>query len=163
MYAGLQLPNAASLQRTDDASKKVEDAVAKTPGVEGVTSVVGFSLLNQVYATYNSFFFVTLKEWGERKAPDEQYEAIKTHLNRELAKITEGIAFSFPPPAIPGVGTSGGFTFLLEDRAGKDPEFLTKNLAQFLAAAKKRPELAGVYTTALTGFPRCMSTWIVPR
>jgi HAE1 family hydrophobic/amphiphilic exporter-1 len=154
VYAGLQLPNAASLQRTDDASKKVEDVVAKTLGVEGVTSVVGFSLLNQVYATYNSFYFVTLKEWGERKAPDEQYEAIKTHLNRELAKINEGIAFSFPPPAIPGVGTSGGFNFLLEDRAGKDPEFLNKNLAQFLAAAKKRPELAGVYTTALTGIPQ---------
>ena len=87
LYAGLQLPNAASLQRTDDASKKVEEIVAKTPGVEGVTSIVGFSLLSQVYATYNSFYFVTLKEWAERKTPDEQYEAIKKHLNRELAKI----------------------------------------------------------------------------
>ncbi len=154
VYAGLQLPNAASLQRTDDASKKVEDVVAKTPGVEGVTSIVGFSLVNQVYATYNSFYFVTLKEWAERKTPDEQYEAIKKHLNRELAKINEGTAFSFPPPAIPGVGTSGGFNFLLEDRNGKDPEVLNKNLALFLAAAKKRPELAGVYTTALTGIPQ---------
>jgi len=121
VYAGLQLPNAASLQRTDDASKKVEDVVAKTPGVQGVTSVVGFSLVNQVYATYNSFYFVTLKEWAERKTPNEQYEAIKKHLNRELGKINEGTAFSFPPPAIPGVGTSGGFNFLLEDRNGKDP------------------------------------------
>ena len=108
-----------------------------------MTSIVGFSLLNQVYATYNSFYFVTLKEWAERKAPDEQYEAIKKHLNRELAKINEGIAFSFPPPAIPGVGTSGGFNFLLEDRDGKDPEFLDKNLATIPGSREKAPRTGG--------------------
>ena len=82
--------------------------------------------------------------------------------NRSSAKWRKGIAFSFPPPAIPGVGASGGFSFLLEDRSGKDPEFLNKNLAQFLAAARKRPELAGVTTTALPSFLRSMSTWTGP-
>lgn len=154
VYAGLQLPNAASLQRNDDASKKIEDMIVKTPGVEGVTSVLGYSMLSGVQNTYSSFYFITLKEWAERKAPEEQYEAIKKHLNRELSKISQGIAFAFPPPAIPGVGTSGGFSFLLEDRAGKDPEFLNKNLAQFMAAARKRPELAGLSTTALPEIPQ---------
>ena len=71
-----------------------------------------------MYATYNAFFFVTFEEWGERTAPEEQYAAIKAHLNRELAKLPEAIAFAFPPPAIPGVGTSGGVTFMLQDRSG---------------------------------------------
>jgi HAE1 family hydrophobic/amphiphilic exporter-1 len=154
VYAGLQLPNAASLQRNDAVSSEIEDIVKKTPGVAGVTSVIGYSMLSGVQATYSSFYFITLKEWKERKAPEEQYEAIKAHLVPALGKVTEGIAFSFPPPAIPGVGASGGFSFLLEDRSGKDPEFLNKNLTQFLAAARKRPELAGVTTTALPVIPQ---------
>lgn len=128
--------------------------IGKTPGVEGVTSVVGYSMLSGVQATYSSFYFITLKEWKERKAREEQYEAIKTHLNKELGKIAEGLAFSFPPPAIPGVGTSGGVSFLLEDRSGKDPAFLNKNLAAFMAAARKRPELASITTTALPVIPQ---------
>jgi HAE1 family hydrophobic/amphiphilic exporter-1 len=154
VFAGLQLPNAASLQRNDDASRKIEEMIMKTPGVDAVTAVLGFSMLSGAYNTYSSFYWITLKEWGERKAPEEQYEAIKKHLNQELSKITDGIAFSFPPPAIPGVGTSGGFTFMLEDRVGKDPEFLAQNLAKFLAAARKRPELASVTTTALPIVPQ---------
>ena len=154
VYAGLQLPNAASLQRNDEASRKIEDIVAKTPGVQGVTSVIGYSMLSGVQNTYSSFYFITLKEWAERKAPEEQYEAIKAHLNKELGKVSEGVAFSFPPPAIPGVGTSGGVSFLLEDRSGQDPAFLNKNLIQFMAAARKRPELASVSTTALPVIPQ---------
>jgi HAE1 family hydrophobic/amphiphilic exporter-1 len=154
VFAGLQLPNAASLQRNDDASRKIEDMIMKTPGVHSVTAVLGFSMLSGAQNTYSSFYWITLKEWAERKAPEEQYEAIKKHLNQELSKITEGVAFSFPPPAIPGVGASGGFTFMLEDRAGKDPQFLTQNLEKFLAAARKRPELASIYTTALPTVPQ---------
>lgn len=154
VFAGLQLPDAASLQRTDDASRKIEDIILKTPGVHSVTAVVGFSMLSGVQNTYSSFFWITLKEWAERKAPEEQYEAIKKHLNRELAGIAEGVAFSFPPPAIPGVGTAGGFTFLLEDRSGKDMQFLAQNLAKFIGAARKRPELQAIYTTALPSVPQ---------
>jgi HAE1 family hydrophobic/amphiphilic exporter-1 len=154
VFAGLQLPNAASLQRSDDASRKIEEMILKTPGVHSVTAVLGFSMLSGVQNTYSSFYWITLKEWAERKAPEEQYEAIKQHLNQELSKVTEGVAFSFPPPAIPGVGTAGGFTFMLEDRAGKEPQFLSENLAKFLVALRKRPELATVYTTALPSVPQ---------
>ena len=163
VYAGVQLPNAASLQRNDDASRQIEKLVMQTPGVEGVTSVVGFSMLSGIQNTYNSFYFVTLKKWEERKAPEEQYEAIKRHLNQSLSKLNEGIAFAFPPPAIPGVGTSGGFSFLLEDRSGKDPEFLNKNLAEFMAAARQRPELTGLSTTALPSIPQVFVNVDRPR
>src|SRR5689334_5392902 len=124
VFAGLQLPNAASLQRNDAVSRKIEEMILKTPGVQAVTAVLGYSMLSGAQNTYSSFYWITLKEWAERKAPEEQYEAIKTHLNRELSQFTEGLGFSFPPPAIPGVGASGGFTFMLEDRAGRDPQFL---------------------------------------
>src|SRR5438132_8109748 len=135
MFLHLQLPSAASLQRTDEVARKIESALANTPGVEYTTSVVGFSLLSFVRTSYNAFFFVTLKPWDDRKVRAQQLQAIKQRINQELSAISEGIAFSFSPPAIPGVGTSGGFTFVLEDRAGKDVGFLASNLQTFMTAA----------------------------
>jgi hydrophobic/amphiphilic exporter-1 (mainly G- bacteria), HAE1 family len=154
LYINLQLPNAASLQRTDEVARKIEDALAKTPGVQYTTSVVGFSLLSFVRTSYNGFFFVTLKPWDERKSREEQLQEIKQRINRSLSQIPEGIAFSFSPPSIPGVGTAGGFTFALEDRAGNDVEFLASNLQTFMNAARKRPEIAGLSTTFLPSVPQ---------
>ncbi len=118
-----------------------------TPGVKYVTTVVGYSMLSHVTNTYSAFFFITLKDWAERKKPEEQYTAIKAELTKKLGGIRGAIGFAFPPPAIPGVGTSGGVTFILEDRAGKDVAFLAENTTKFIEAAKKRPELASVSTT----------------
>jgi len=154
IYAGLQLPNASSLQRSSEAAREVEKALLETPGVQYVSSVMGFSMLSGVNATYSSFFFVSLKPWEERKTPETSYEGIKAHLQRTLSKVSSGIAFSFSPPAIPGVGTSGGATFILEDRSGGGVDFLAKNAQLFVAEARKRPELAGVMTTALFGVPQ---------
>jgi HAE1 family hydrophobic/amphiphilic exporter-1 len=154
MYVGLQLPTASSLQRTSEASREVEDILMKTPGVRYVSSVVGYSLLSGVSTTYSSFFFVSFKDWAERTAPDESYAAIKRHVAGALSHVTSGIAFSFPPPAIPGVGASGGFSFVLEDRSGGTTEFLAQQEQIFIAAANKRPELAGVMTTALLSVPQ---------
>jgi HAE1 family hydrophobic/amphiphilic exporter-1 len=154
LYVNLQLPIAASLQRTNEAAAKVESVLANTPGVEHTNAVIGFSLLSFVRTSYNAFFFVTLKPWDERKSRSEQLQAIKQRINEELSALPEGIAFSFSPPAIPGVGTSGGFSFVLEDRAGKDLNFLSTNLETFLAEARKRPEIAGVSTTSLASVPQ---------
>jgi len=154
VFVALQLPDAASLQRTSEAARKVEDIVLHTPGVQGCTSVLGFSLLSRVQSTYGAFFFVTLKPWEERNKPEEQYDAIRNHLARELQKIPDGIAFSFAPPAIPGVGTSGGVTYILEDRSGGDLQFLTDNVNKFMAAARKRKELVGVTNTYLPDVPQ---------
>ncbi len=154
IFVAMQLPDAASLQRTSDAARKVEQIISHTPGVEGVTSVVGFSLLSFVQNTYSAFFFVTEKPWSERTKPEEQYDAIRAHIGQALYGLPEGIAFSFSPPSIPGIGTSGGATFILEDRSGKDLSFLTQNLDKFLAAARKRPELGTVVTTYLPNVPQ---------
>jgi HAE1 family hydrophobic/amphiphilic exporter-1 len=153
-FINLQLPNAASLQRTDQAVKKIENILAQTPGVESTTSVVGFSLLSFVRTSYNAFFFVTLKPWDERTKREEQYREIETHLNQKLSQLPEGVAFDFSPPSIPGVGNAGGFTFVLEDRAGKDVQFLADNLNTFSAALKKRPEIGLAATTFLPSVPQ---------
>ena len=116
----MQLPHAASLQRTDAAAREVEKVLAATPGVQYTTSVIGFSLLSYVQTTYAAFFFVYLKPWSTRQQRDEQFQAIKYRLNQELGRLPQGTVFSFSPPAIPGVGTSGGFTVALEDRGGHD-------------------------------------------
>jgi len=154
VYVNLQLPNDASLERTSQAATQIENILANTPGVKYTTSVIGFSLLSFVRTSYNAFFVVTLKPWDERTSRDEQFQAIKAHLNQQLSKLPAGIAFSFSPPAIPGVGTAGGFTFILEDRSGGSIQFLSQNLNTFLEAARKRPEIASLSTTFLPSVPQ---------
>ncbi len=155
MFMHLQLPNAASLERSEAAVKKIEQILQHTPGVKYTTSAVGFSLLSFVNTSYTGFFFVTLDDWGARKSRETQYQEIVHHVNQELSKLPDGFAISFPPPAIPGVGTSGGFTFVLEDRSGRDVPFLAQNVQKLMAAAAKRPEIApGMITTFLPGVPQ---------
>jgi HAE1 family hydrophobic/amphiphilic exporter-1 len=154
MYINMQLPNSASMERTSEAAKQVEQVLANTPGVQYTTSVIGFSLLSYVRTSYNAFFFVTLKPWEDRKTEAEQYQAIKAGLNQKLRQFPEGTVFGFSPPAIPGVGTAGGVTFALEDRAGKDVKFLADNLSTFMAAARKRPEIGLISTTFIPSVPQ---------
>lgn len=154
LYVNLQLPPASSLQRTAAAARQIEAVLTHTPGVQYVTSVIGFSLLSFVQTSYNAFFFVTLKPWSTRTQQAEQVQSIKSHLNQALARLPQGTAFSFLPPAIPGVGTSGGFTFVLEDRGGRGSDYLAANVQKFLAAARKRPELASINTSMLASVPQ---------
>jgi len=154
VFVALQLPDASSLQRTSAAATKVEDIIMKTPGVDHVTTVIGYNMLSGVQNTYSAFFWVTLKEWKERKAAEDQYWAIKIHLNVALREIAQGTTITFPPPSIPGVGASGGATFVLEDRSARGVDFLRENQEKFMAAAQKRPEFAAIFTTALPTVPQ---------
>jgi hydrophobic/amphiphilic exporter-1 (mainly G- bacteria), HAE1 family len=154
VYINMQLPNAASQERTAAASRDVEKILSETPGIQYYSSVIGFSLLSYVRTSYNAFYFVTFKPWSDRETQAEQYQEIKARLNQQLSKLPRGTAFSFSPPAIPGVGTSGGFQFVLEDRAGRDVQFLSSNLAKFMAAARKRPEIGTISTTFLPSVPQ---------
>src|SRR5260370_28592219 len=150
----MQCTNSGSLERRSAGAKQVEDVLAKTPGVQYTTSVVGFSLLSLVRTSYNTFFWVNLKPWDERKSRSEEFQAIKARLTQELKRLPDGTVFSLSPPAIPGVGTVGGVSFVLEDRAGKDINFLTDNLNKFMTAARKRPELGMVSTTFIPSVPQ---------
>jgi len=155
LFLNIALPPAASLERTDVAARKVEAILAKTPGIQNYAAVVGFSLLNRVTATYNGFFFVQLDPWDERRTPELQATALRDRLNRALAgAVPEAVAFTALPPAIPGLGSSGGFSLWLQDRSGGSVEFLDENVKKFIAAARKRPELAGVSSQFTAAVPQ---------
>ena len=153
-YLNVQLPLAASLQRTAAVNDKLDAILKETPGVKYYTGVAGFSLLSFAYTTYNSFYFVTLEDWDKRDKKGLTADVIIRDLNRRLAGVPDAQAFGFAPPVIPGIGTSGGVTFMLEDRAGRDPEFLAGNTAKFLAAARQRPEFVLLFTTLLPSVPQ---------
>src|SRR5215468_6914271 len=109
MYISMQLPEASSIQSTSQAAAVVEDILKSTPGVKYYSTSVGFSLLSLTRTSYNAFFWVTLQPWDDRKKIDEQYQVIKAKLNAKLITLPQGTIFAFSPPAIAGVGTSGGF------------------------------------------------------
>jgi len=155
LFLNVQLPAAASLQRTDAVCHKIEDILAKTEGIQSTTTVVGFSLLSRVSASYNAFFFVQLKDWGERKKPELQAAGLLKKLNGAFAMgVPEAVAFGFPPPAIPGLGNAGGFSFWLQDRSGGSVAFLAQNLQKFLEACRKRPELTSVNSLFSASVPQ---------
>lgn len=141
MYVNMQLPEGSSIQATSESARVVEDFLKSMPGVKHTTTVVGLSLLSLTRTTYNAFFWVTLQPWEDRKSMEEQFQVIKAKSNLKLLTLPQGTVFAFSPPAIAGVGTSGGFQFVLEDRSGRESEFLVKNLKTFLDAVRKRPEI----------------------
>jgi HAE1 family hydrophobic/amphiphilic exporter-1 len=150
----MTLPRSASLQRTSAAVRKVEDIVLKVPGIQNITSIMGFNILSGTQSSYDAIFFVRFKDWDERRAPEQQAQAIQARLNQDLAQVSEGTCFAFSPPAIPGVGAAGGVNFVLEDRSGAGGDFFADNLDRFLAAAQRRPELARVIATYTAHAPQ---------
>ncbi len=151
-FLNVQLPAAASLSRTDEVLRKIEGILGQTEGIEYTTTVGGYGLLTRTSASYQGFFFLSLKPWDERKGTAQD---ILKSLNTRLAgEVPEAVAFAFMPPAIPGLGNAGGFSFWLQDRSGGTPEFLDQNLQKFLAAARQRPELAGVVSQFTASVPQ---------
>ena len=148
----LSLPNAASLQRTDEVCRQIETLLAEEESIESYSTITGFSMLTGAIQSNSGFFFISAKPWADRK---ETVDQIIRKLNIRLAtKITDGTAFAFGPPPIPGLGTSAGFTLMLQDIGGNTPDYLQKQTLAFIAAAKKRPELAQVRTTYNAGAPQ---------
>jgi hydrophobic/amphiphilic exporter-1 (mainly G- bacteria), HAE1 family len=147
----VQLPDAASLERTDEVARKVEAALASIEGIEYGTMVLGYSLLNQSFSTNNAFVFVSLKPWDERTKTAKE---LIRETNMAFRYITEATAIAFGPPAIEGLGTAAGFTLQLQDRSGNTPEFLATQAQQFIAAARQRPEIASIFTLYRANVPQ---------
>ena len=151
----VQLPPAASLERTDAVAHKIETILSEMPGIQDTATITGFNLITRVASSYNAFYFVSLKPWRERDRPELEARALVDRINRRLfSEVTEAIAFAFMPPPVPGLGTAGGFSFWLQDRSGGDITILDQNLQKFLAAARKRPELRGVVSLFSASVPQ---------
>ena len=142
-----QLPDAASLERTDAAMRKAEAVLEKNEAIEGFNTISGYSLLTSAYSSNMAFFFVQLKPWHERHTPESHSSGVVAALNRAFAQqIPEGQVLAFGPPAIPGLGTGAGFTFELQDRSGGVPSYLAEQAQKFIEAARKRPEIGRIAT-----------------
>ena len=151
----VQLPAAASLERTDAVCRKIDNLLAHTEGIANFNTIAGFSLLSRVTASNYGFYFIGLKPWDERTSADLEARQIVNRVNRELRQVVpEATAFAVMPPSIPGLGTQGGFSFWLQDRTGGSLEFLNQNVQKFLEAARKRPELVGVTTQFTAAVPQ---------
>lgn len=154
-FLQIQLPDAASLQRTDAVMRKIDDLLAHTHGVQSFSGISGFSLLSNTSASYTGFYFLQLNPWEERHTPELSASGLMQGLNRTLrSKIPEAIAFAFGPPAIPGLGSAGGFTYMLQDRAGGPIQQLWDAQDKLTQAARKRPEIANLVTTFRPSVPQ---------
>jgi HAE1 family hydrophobic/amphiphilic exporter-1 len=154
IYLNVQLPPGASLERTATLCREVDRILASTPGVKYYTGVMGYSLLSNVFTTYNAFYFITLDPWDERVPKGLGLRVLLPIIKERFAEFAGADVFPFPPPTIPGVGSSGGITFVLEDRTGKDVEFLARNTQVFMEAASQRKEFAWIMTTLLPSVPQ---------
>jgi HAE1 family hydrophobic/amphiphilic exporter-1 len=147
-FLQIQLPDAASLQRTDAVMRKIDDILGHLHGVKSFSGISGFSLLSNTSASYTGFYFLQLEPWEERKTEELSAKGLMQTLNKKLqTEIPEAIAFAFGPPAIPGLGTAGGFTLMLQDRSGGDVQQLSDTLDKYVQAARKRPEIASLVST----------------
>jgi len=154
-FLQIQLPDAASLQRTDAVMRKVDDILAHTHGVQGYDAIVGFSLLSNTSASYTGFYFVQLDPWHERHGPELSANGLMQTLNKKMRdEIPEALGFAFGPPAIPGLGTAGGFTFMLQDRSAGTVQQLSETLEKLTQAARKRPEIGGLVATFRPSVPQ---------
>jgi HAE1 family hydrophobic/amphiphilic exporter-1 len=150
----VQLPPAASLERTDAVCREIDQLLLRTDGIANFTTVAGLSLLSRVTAGNYAFYFIGLKPWAERGAGLDARSIVDGLNTRLRGAVSEGTAFAAMPPSIPGLGTQGGFSFWLQDRSGGSLDFLNANLQKFLDAARRRPELAGVSSQFVAAVPQ---------
>lgn len=148
----MQLPDAASMERTDEIAKKVEAILGEHEEIQYSTMILGYSLLTATYSTNTAFVFVSLKPWEERTKTAKQLIAETNMAFRQ--SITDATAIAFGPPPIEGLGTSAGFTLQLQDRSGNTPEFLDQQAQAFMAEARKRPEIGNIFTLYRSNVPQ---------
>lgn len=146
LFLNVKLPPPASLQRTDELARQVDDILSKTEGIKSYNTVVGVSVFSGSASPFNGFYFVQLEPWEQRKAPELSASAIARKLNMTFAKLSAAEVVAVPPPAIPGIGNGGGFSTMLQAPGGASVEELAAELDKFIAALRKRPEIAGAFS-----------------
>jgi HAE1 family hydrophobic/amphiphilic exporter-1 len=151
----VQLPAAASLERTDAACRTIEKVLWETPGIESYNTVGGLAFINNTFGPDRASFLVRLRPWHDRDAPDLTAFAILEDLKKRLAQVPEATAFPFLPPTLPGFGAAGGFTAYLQDRSGSlSVEELGQYGGEFLRALAQRPEVSSPFTAFNPNVPQ---------
>ncbi len=146
LLATFLLPDAASLQRTDEVMREVEAIVGRYDAVENATAIASFSMLSGTNQPNVGFVFIQLKDWDERPEVEDHARNLVHRLNQDFRSVRGGVAFAFGPPAIPGLGTGSGFSMMLQDRGGNPPEYLAQQTRLLLEAVNERPEISGSFS-----------------
>ena len=153
-FAALRLPEGASLNRTQEIVTEVENMIRPVPGVQGVLSVVGLNFIDYVVSSNSAFFVIRLKPYEDRTAAEQKVDAIIASLRPKLASIQGAIVFPFNLPPILGLGSTGGFQYVLEALQGQSPSDVAAVMRGLLVAANQQPELAGVFSTFAADTPQ---------
>jgi HAE1 family hydrophobic/amphiphilic exporter-1 len=151
---GIQLPDGASQERTNEVVKKINAILSKTPGVANVNTIGGQSLFDGTVSSNAAVFYVAMTEWKERKDPSLDQTAILANVRKQFGTIKESIAFAFPPPAIQGLGATGGFQLQIQDRGGAGIEALQESLNDVLDEGRKQPDLSALNSTFRANVPQ---------
>lgn len=149
-----QLPTGASLDRTEAVVKKMSEIALAEPGVESVVAFPGLSVNGMVNIPNAAVMFTMLKPFDERKDPSLSAFAIADRLMGKFSQIPDGFAGIFPPPPVPGLGTTGGFKIQIEDRAGLGFEALAEAQGAIMGKAMQTPELAGMLASFQVNAPQ---------
>jgi HAE1 family hydrophobic/amphiphilic exporter-1 len=153
VFLGIQLPSAASLQRSDEVAVKIEQILNEVEEIEDYSTAVGYNMLADALSTNSAFAFISLVDWDERSGTTAKdvVDKINGLLNKE---IKDAVAFAFGPPAIPGLGSGAGFSIMIQDKTGGDPGYLFENTMAFIQAANQRPEIARASTQFQASVPQ---------
>ncbi|CAN7213121.1 efflux RND transporter permease subunit [Pararhizobium sp. LjRoot235] len=149
-----QLPDGASLDRTEDVIRRISDIALKVPGVEDAIAFPGLSINGFTNSSNAGIVFLSLKPFEERTTPDLSAGAIAARLNQELSVIQDSFSAIFPPPPVQGLGAIGGFKLQLEDKAGLGYEALDTAVKGFMAKAYTTPELVGMFSSYQVNVPQ---------
>lgn len=142
-FVNIQLPPAASIQRTDEITRQVEHLLLEKEDVLYVTNVTGYSLLSSSFLNNSAVMFVNLKDWDVRTLSANTFV---DNINQELLKIQGSINLAFGPPPIPGLGKGSGFSIMIQDRGGNTPQYLSEHANAFTQKAVERPEIGRAFT-----------------
>ncbi|SEE41714.1 efflux RND transporter permease subunit [Pseudomonas coleopterorum] len=154
LVAFAQLPDAASLDRTEDVIKRMSDIALKQPGVENAIAFPGLSINGFTNSPNNGIVFVALKDFDQRKDASLSANAIAAELNGKFAGIQDAYMAIFPPPPVMGLGTIGGFRLQIEDRGNLGYDELYKQTQNIIAKSRSVPELAGLFTSYTVNVPQ---------
>ncbi|WP_421903357.1 efflux RND transporter permease subunit [Maridesulfovibrio sp.] len=150
----VQLPEGASLERSDAVAKQVEEILKNEPGVKTYFALGGFNLITGAYSSYTSTLFASLDPWDERTDPQLHVNAILGKVQQKVMAIQEAVIICFNPPPINGIGSTGGLQFELQDRSGGTVEELAQAAQDYMAELRKRPELTGIFSTFSANVPQ---------
>ncbi len=154
LLVNVQLPDAASFERTDAVMRQIEQIILKTPGIESVVAIGGRSFISGVNGSNVGSLFPRLTPWSKRKSPELQAGAILARLRGELGRIQDAVVIVFPPPPIRGLSSGGGFQFEVQNLGGGSLDELDAATQRIIGGARQRPELSTTFTAFRPGVPQ---------